>query len=65
MGIQENMSSTNRLMLHPGGINVFLPNAEHLYRAGSAMGDYHGQKNVENFEKWIVEKWILSLPLSQ
>jgi hypothetical protein len=48
-------------MLHPGAINVFPPNAEHLYRAGSSMEDYHGQMNAENFEKWIVEKWILSL----
>jgi hypothetical protein len=65
MGIQENMSSANRLMLYPGGINVFLPNAEHLYRARSAMGDNHGQKNADKFEKWTVEKWILSLPLRQ
>jgi hypothetical protein len=42
-------------MLHPGGINVFLPNAEHLYSAGSAMGDYHGQMYAANFEKCTVK----------
>jgi hypothetical protein len=62
MSIQTDANSADRLMLHPGGINVFLPNAEHLYRAGSVMGDYHGQMNAANFEKWTVEKCISVFP---
>jgi hypothetical protein len=49
-------------MLHVGGINGFLPNAALIYMAGSATGDYHGQMNAENFEKWAVEKLIPNLP---
>lgn len=33
-----------------------------MYKAGSANGDYHGQMNHGNFEKWIDEKLIPNLP---
>jgi hypothetical protein len=49
-------------MLHVGGINGFLPNAALIYKAGSAAGDYHGQMNAADFEKWEVEKLIPNLP---
>jgi hypothetical protein len=29
-----------------------------VYKAGKAMGDYHGQINSDNFEKWVNEKVI-------
>jgi hypothetical protein len=62
MGIQMNVNSGNRLiMLHVGGINGFVPNSHLVYRAGSATGDYHGQMNSANFEKWVVEKLVPNL----
>jgi hypothetical protein len=49
------MNSANRLIrLHVGEISGFLPNVKLIYRAGNAMGDYHGQLNATNFAKWIV-----------
>jgi hypothetical protein len=63
MGVQADVNSGNRLiMLHVRGINGFLPNAELIYKAVSAKGDYHGQMNAANFEKWAVEKLIPNLP---
>lgn len=35
---------------------------QNIYKAGSAMGDYHGQMNAANFEKWVVKKLIPSPP---
>jgi transposase len=49
-------------MLHVGGINGFLPNSQLVYKAGSATGDYHGQMNSANFEKWAFEKLVPNLP---
>jgi hypothetical protein len=31
--------------------------------AASATGDYRGQMNSTNFEKWVVEKFVPSPPL--
>jgi transposase len=63
MGIQTNVNSGNRLiMLHVGGINGFVPNSQLVYKAGSVAGDYHGQMNSANFEKWVVGKLVPSLP---
>jgi transposase len=32
-----------------------------VYKAGKAIGDYHGQMNSDNFEKWVNEKVIPNL----
>jgi hypothetical protein len=62
MGIQANVNSGNRLiMLHVGGINGFVPNAQLVYKAGSATGNYHGQMNSANFENWVVKKLVPNL----
>jgi hypothetical protein len=62
MDVQANVNSGSRLiMLHVGGNNGFLPNAALIYKAGSATGDYHGQMNAVNSEKWAVEKLIPNL----
>lgn len=62
-GILKNNSSSNRLILvHAGGKNGFVPNALLIFKAGKASGDYHGQMNSENFEKWLLEKLIPNLP---
>lgn len=39
-----------------------MKNAELVYKGGSASGDYHGQMNQVNFEKWVDEKLIPYLP---
>jgi hypothetical protein len=63
MGIQVNVNSRNSLiMLHAGGINSFVPNAQFVYKTGSATGDYHGRMNSANFGKWVVEKLVPYLP---
>jgi hypothetical protein len=55
MGIQANVNSGDRhIMFHVRGINGFVPNAQLVYKAGCATGDYHGQMNSANFEKWVV-----------
>jgi hypothetical protein len=33
-----------------------------MYKAGSATGDYDGQMNATNFEKWVHEKVAHNLP---
>jgi hypothetical protein len=37
-------------------------NAVLVYKAGVATGDYHGQKNGTNFEKWVHEMLAPNLP---
>jgi transposase len=32
-----------------------------VYKAGKATGDYYGQMNSDNFEKWVNEKVIPNL----
>jgi hypothetical protein len=36
-------------------ISGFVPNAQLVFKAVCIMGDYHGQMNSANFEKWVVE----------
>jgi hypothetical protein len=35
-----------------------------MYKAGTTTGDYHGQMNSGNFEKWITVQVIPNLPPS-
>ncbi|CAH2097973.1 unnamed protein product [Euphydryas editha] len=56
-------SSTNRLILvHAGSRHGFLDGAKLLFKAGTATGDYHGQMNSTNFEKWVTNMFIPNLP---
>jgi hypothetical protein len=52
-------------MLHIGEINRLFLDAQLIHKAGNATGDYHGQMNVTNFEKWVVENLFLTFHLSQ
>lgn len=45
-----------------GSKNGFITGAHLVFRAGLATGDYHGQMNAENYEKWMREKLIPNLP---
>lgn len=56
-------SSTNRLILvHAGSRGGFLNGAKLLFKAGTTSGDYHGQMNSVNFEKWAADMLIPNLP---
>lgn len=62
-GILTNTSSSNRLILINAGSNEgFVPGVGLIFRAGKAQGDYHGQMNGPNFEKWVNDKLIPNLP---
>nr|XP_042912462.1 uncharacterized protein LOC122272631 [Parasteatoda tepidariorum] len=50
------------IVVHAGSESGFIPNAGLIFRAGSASGDYHGQMNFENFEKWIIERLLPNIP---
>ncbi|XP_035219486.1 uncharacterized protein LOC118192598 [Stegodyphus dumicola] len=40
----------------------FIPNTNLIYKANCSTGDYHGQMNLNIFEKWATEKLIPNLP---
>ncbi|XP_049779793.1 uncharacterized protein LOC126176676 [Schistocerca cancellata] len=62
-GIMDNVSGSNRIIVvNIGSKDGFLPNAQLVYKAGCATGDYHGQMNYENFSNWISNKVIPNLP---
>jgi hypothetical protein len=63
MGVKTNADSGNRLtVLYVGETNGFVRNAALTYKASSAAGNCCGQMNAADFEKWVVEKLIPSLP---
>ncbi|GLG95894.1 Uncharacterized protein GBIM_02761 [Gryllus bimaculatus] len=62
IGVTANISASVRLIVvHAGGNNGFINGAELIFKADSASGDYHGQMNPENFEKWVREKLLENL----
>lgn len=50
------------IVVHAGSKSGFVKNAELIFKAGTATGDYHGQMNYDNFEKWLKEKLIPNIP---
>lgn len=53
-GVTSNMRSSGRLIVvHVGSVTGFVPNADVIFKAGCATGDYHGQMNEENFKHWM------------
>ena len=65
IGVQTTVHAGNRLIVvHAGSVNGFVENALLAYKAGSASGDYHGQMNGDNFEKWVRAKLTPNLPPS-
>jgi hypothetical protein len=64
-GILTTVGASNRLIVvYISSKNGFLVGAELILKAGTASGDYHGQMNSVNFEKWLNEKVIPNLPLN-
>lgn len=51
-GIATNTSSSNRLILVHADQNLFYC-CSTVFRAGMVSGDYHGQMNGVNFERWV------------
>lgn len=61
-GILKWGSASNRLIVvHIGSENGFLENGVLVFKAGNSTGDYHGQMNSENFEKWLKERVLPNL----
>jgi hypothetical protein len=50
------------IMMNIGSSNGFLEGTGLVFRAGTASGDYQGQMNADNFEKWLSEIVIPKLP---
>ncbi|VVC96923.1 unnamed protein product [Leptidea sinapis] len=56
-------SSTNRLILvHAGTRGGFLNGEKLLFKVCTVSGDYHGQMNSVNYEKWATDILIPNLP---
>jgi hypothetical protein len=63
IGVLVDVNAKNRLIILPvGSISGFLQNTELIYKAGNSKGDYHCQMNHVNFEKWVWDKLVWSLP---
>ncbi|XP_054283210.1 uncharacterized protein LOC129000275 [Macrosteles quadrilineatus] len=62
-GVLSDMNSSNRLIIVDiGSEDGFLTGGRLIYKANSTTGDYHGQMNANNFEKWIRNQVIPNLP---
>ena len=62
-GAYSDTNSSNRLIvLLAGSENGSVPNSQLIYKAGSTTGDYHGQMNHINFERWVNEKLLPNIP---
>ncbi|XP_076643316.1 uncharacterized protein LOC143353694 [Halictus rubicundus] len=58
-GIQRSVRPSRRyIIVHAGGQSGFVQGAELIFKAKSTTGDYHGQMNASNFEKWLSEKLL-------
>lgn len=56
-------SASRRLIIGSvGSKKGFLKEAQLQFWAKSSQGDYHGQMNCANFEKWFQEKVLVNLP---
>lgn len=49
-------------VVHAGSVNGFVENAALIFRAGTATGDYHGQMNKDNFERWLFTNLFPNIP---
>lgn len=48
--------------VHARSKSGFVPDAQLIFKAGSATGDYHGQLSYNNLQKWLKEKLIPNIP---
>jgi hypothetical protein len=62
-GVLADGNAENRLIVvHAGSEDGFVAGSKLIYKAGSVIGDYHGQMNNTNFEEWMQGKLIPNLP---
>ena len=62
-GVTSGIRSTGRLIVvHRGSVQGFVKKAELVFRSGTSTGDYHGQMNATNFEKWPTERLFPNIP---
>lgn len=62
-GVLADMNASNRvIVVDIGSQDGFLKGGRLMYKANCSTGDYHGQMNGVNFEKWIKERVIPNLP---
>ncbi|KAJ4425607.1 hypothetical protein ANN_27803 [Periplaneta americana] len=62
-GVMATGNAGNRhIIAHVGSEKGFLADDLLMYKAGAAKGDYHGQMNSDNFEKWLSTQVIPKLP---
>lgn len=63
--ILKSSSSFHRLIIvHAGKKNELVEGAVLIFKSRSTTGDYHGQMNAENFDKWFQEKLLSNIPLN-
>ncbi|XP_041974434.1 uncharacterized protein LOC121729854 [Aricia agestis] len=61
--IMKNTNPGQRwILVHAGGENGFIPEADLLYKCKSKTGDYHNEMDTTNFTKWLKEKLLPNLP---
>lgn len=62
-GVLPDLNPSNRvIVVDIGSDDGFLQGGRLIYKANSVKGDYHGQMNSVNFEKWIRERVLPNLP---
>lgn len=60
--LKKSVSKGSRIIvLHAGGEDGFVANGLLMFKSGLKKGDYHGDKNFENYEKWIKDQLIPNL----
>lgn len=47
--------------MHAGNENGFIEGARLIFKSKLTTGDYHGEMNAENFEKWLAKSLLPSL----
>ena len=62
LGVLQNKSSHRLVIVHAGGKDGFLNSAGLFFKSPTTNGDYYGQMNAVNFEKWIREKLLPNVP---
>lgn len=54
LGVLKNNSSSHRsIIVHAGGASGFVEGAKLIFKARNETGDYHGQMNADNFERYV------------
>lgn len=55
-GVAGSIRSSKRfIVVHADNEKRFVPKAALVFGSGSATGDYHGQMNAGNFQRWLEE----------